>query len=325
MLARSRSALAALFVGSASLTWALAACSDGAPVTDAGADAPADVVSPTQDASSSDAGDAASGDVPVEIRFAGRVGAQPFSCSKTFTVGTPATEVSPHDFRLYVHDVRLVRADQTSVPIALQQDGKWQYQNVALLDFEDKTGSCANGTPETNDRVRGTVPAGSYVGLAFQVGVPFALNHANAATAPSPLNLTAMFWNWAGGYKFLRVDVRATAPDGGVMDGGAPPVFNVHLGSTACQGNPAEGGVVTSCDRPNRPSISFPNFDPAKNLVVVDYAALVAQSNVAVNGGGMPGCMSEPSDPECVVLLPRLGLDVATGAPVAGQVLFKVE
>ncbi len=82
------------------------------------------------------------------------------------------------------------------VVVALEQDGVWQHEDVALLDFENKAGACANGTVELNTSVRGTVPAGTRSsGLRFKLGVPFALNHANAATAPSPLNLTAMFWN----------------------------------------------------------------------------------------------------------------------------------
>ena len=39
------------------------------------------------------------------------------------------------------------------------QDGKWQLDDLALLDFEDGTSSCVNGTPEVNDRVTGR-PAG---------------------------------------------------------------------------------------------------------------------------------------------------------------------
>src|SRR5690606_25468578 len=94
--------------------------------------------------------------------------------------------------------------------------GLWQHENLALLDFEDKTGACANGTTPTNTSVRGTVPPGSYVGLAFDVGVPAALNELDAASSetPSPLNLTAMYWSWTTGYKYLRVDVARTAPLG---------------------------------------------------------------------------------------------------------------
>ncbi|MEM7592163.1 MAG: MbnP family protein, partial [Cyanobacteria bacterium P01_A01_bin.83] len=87
------------------------------------------------------------------------------------------------------------------------QDGKWQHQNVALLDFEDGTDSCDNGTPEIRTQVVGTIPEGDYESLQFTLGVPPQLNHDDAAIAPSPLNLTSMWWNWQGGYKFLRLDL----------------------------------------------------------------------------------------------------------------------
>lgn len=54
--------------------------------------------------------------------------------------------------------------------------------------------------------------AGRYTGLAFDMGVPFALNHADVTAAPSPLNIQALWWNWQGGYKFMRVDMRTGAP-----------------------------------------------------------------------------------------------------------------
>jgi len=64
-----------------------------------------------------------------------------------------------------------------SIPVNLTQDGKWQYQNVALLDFENKSGGCANGTVETRNQIVGTIPKGNYQGLQFTLGVPFNLNH----------------------------------------------------------------------------------------------------------------------------------------------------
>ena len=83
-------------------------------------------------------------DRAVELRFAAVVGAEPFACTKTFTVG--AVELEPLDFRLYVHGVQLVDADGGTWPVTLGDDGLWQDGAVALLDFEDKSGTCVNGT-----------------------------------------------------------------------------------------------------------------------------------------------------------------------------------
>lgn len=241
----------------------------------------------------------------VEINFEARVGNLPFHCADKYPgVGTAGTEISFTDFRLYVHDVRLTTADSKEVPVELDQDGKWQVHNVALLDFEDKMGGCSNGTAEMNTKITGNVPAGAYTGLVFTVGVPFDLNHNDSAVAPSPLNLTALFWTWNSGYKFMRIDAVPTAA-------GAGP-FLTHLGSTGCVED--AGGKVTSCDRANRPVVQLAAFDTTKNKVVIDYAALVSKNDVSMNAAGAPGCMSAKDDPECDPLLGQLGIHIQDGS-----------
>ena len=254
----------------------------------------------------------------VEVNFEARVGATPFSCAGPFpALGTAGTDVNIMDFRMYVHGVELhdTSAD-TWVPLDLTQDGLFQLEDLALLDFEDKTGNCGNGTVETNTKVRGTAPQGTYDGLRFKLGVPFELNHADVATAPSPLNLSGLFWNWQGGYKFLRVD---SVPVGG----GSP--FNLHLGSTDCDGDPATGGV-TACDRPNVMTVELSSFDLATNTVIADYAAVVADNDLTTDAGGAPGCMAGVTDPECAPVFSHLGMDITDGSATPETLdFFRVE
>ena len=144
----------------------------------------------------------------VAINFEGFVGEDEFVCGESYDrVGTSETTITPTDFRLYVSNLALIDEGGNAVPVELEQDGKWQHENTALLDFEDGTGACDNGTAEINNTVIGTVPEGNYQSLQFTLGVPKNLNHKDAAIAPSPLNLTSMWWNWQGGYKFLRADI----------------------------------------------------------------------------------------------------------------------
>ena len=144
----------------------------------------------------------------IAVDFKAVVGDREFACGESYeSIGTSESTVTPTDFRFYVSDVALIDESGNAVPLELEQDSKWQYQNVALLDFEDGTSACDNGTAEMNTTVVGTVPEGDYQGLQFTMGVPEDLNHEDAAIAPSPLNLTSMWWNWQGGYKFLRVDL----------------------------------------------------------------------------------------------------------------------
>ena len=144
----------------------------------------------------------------VAINFEGWVGNEEFVCGESYEgIGVSESTITPSDFRFYVSDIALIDEDGNAVTLELEQDGKWQYQNTALLDFEDGTNSCDNGTTDINTTVVGSVPEGDYQGLQFTMGVPEDLNHEDAAIAPSPLNLTSMWWNWQGGYKFLRVEL----------------------------------------------------------------------------------------------------------------------
>ncbi len=147
----------------------------------------------------------------VSLNFAAQINGQPFVCGQRYDgVGVTRSSITPSDFRMYVSEVKLLRQDGSAVPVQLTQDGVWQHQNVALLDFENGSGPCRNGTAATNTSVRGQVPAGHYVGVELTVGVPFAQNHQDPTVAPAPLNSTAMFWNWQGGYKFIKFDTTSS-------------------------------------------------------------------------------------------------------------------
>jgi uncharacterized repeat protein (TIGR04052 family) len=269
----------------------------------------------------------------VTLRFAAEFAGKPFNCSNAIEgVGTGKSTVTPIDFRLYVSDIQLVRADGALVPLALEQDGKWQHRNLALLDFEDGAAGCGNGTRDTRTVVTGAAPSGAYKGVRFNVGVPFDLNHQDPTLAASPLNLTAMFWTWQGGYKFIKIDfgLKGAVPEASkTMSGGhaerpaapkmdstpmakpaAPsPAFAIHLGSTLCKSD-SRTTPPSACANPNRMEILFPEFDPATNVIVFDPAPVLASTDVTLNTPDTsPGCMSFPNDPECNTVMPKLGFD----------------
>jgi uncharacterized repeat protein (TIGR04052 family) len=252
-----------------------------------------------------------------EIRFRAEVNGEPFTCGREYPgVGTPAATFVASDFRFYVHDVRLVAGDGAEVPLVLDEDA-FQHDGVALLDFEDAGPTCDTGSPELHPAITGTAPDRPYRGVRFVLGVPAEKNHVDPTLAPAPLNLTAMFWTWRGGYKFLRVDGRpAAAPEAG---------YHVHLGSTGCPGTVPTDPPAQPCTNPNRVEISLDGFDPVTGTVVADIGAVLAGSDIAANTEGTsPGCMSAPDDPDCAAILPRLGLPFGA-VPSAPQVLFRGE
>jgi uncharacterized repeat protein (TIGR04052 family) len=254
---------------------------------------------------------------PVAIHFKGVVGAEDFACGRSYKdIGVTKSTIRPIDFRFYIHNVRLLDEKGKPVPVELTQDDKWQFDDLALIDFEDATGACGNGTPETNTAVVGTVPAGHrYSGLQFTVGVPFDKNHTDLTAMPSPLNLTALAWVWNAGRKFMRVEVAST---------GKPRGYMLHLGSTGCTPNQTKITVPTSCVHPNRVEVSLAGFDPVNDRVAVDLAELLKDADV----DGKPeqkagGCMSSPGDPDCAPLFAALGLPRTGSETTHPQTVFR--
>lgn len=232
----------------------------------------------------------------VEIAFQALVGDAPFACGQDYTgLGTTNETLTPSDLRFYVSNVRLLGANGQEVPVELDQDGAWQFENVALLDFEDGTGPCENGTSQINRTVKGNVPAGEYSGVVFDLGVPADINHSDSATMPSPLNLTAMWWSWQGGYKFLRVEGKTTGLDG----------WRLHLGSTACMGEPGES---INCMNANRAQVRFESGYSPQSKITLNLKTLLAESDLSKDDGGAVGCMSAPDDMECGPIFKALGI-----------------
>jgi uncharacterized repeat protein (TIGR04052 family) len=255
------------------------------------------------------------GESSITIRFAPMFGEHAFSCAGPIAgVGLGGSTVEVRDFRMYVSQVALITADGERVPLALRED-RWQRDGIALLDFEDDSGTCKTGSAATNLEVRGVAPAGEYTGLAFVVGLPEANNHLDAATAPAPFNAQGMWWSWSGGYKYMKIDLRPAGQE----------EYFFHLGATACDGTVAGG---FTCEYGNRAEIVLDGFDPVASEIVVDAGAIFAGVDVDRKPDNvtdtLPGCMAFPGDPECGPMLESFGLTYLGDQPAAAQRVFSV-
>jgi hypothetical protein len=87
-----------------------------------------------------------------------------------------------------------------------------------------------------------------------------------------------------------------------------------HLGSTGC----TKSGTEYTCNNPNRAELSLSNFDPTRDTIVADLAAVFAKADlsgsVQCHGGG----------PGCAPMFESLGVDLATGAALSLQSVFSV-
>ncbi len=245
----------------------------------------------------------------VTIPFSARVGTMTFACGEFYEgIGSSKTMVKPLDFRLYVHDLVLIRANGERVPVTLAQDGAWQNGSVALLDFEDGTGDCTEGDADLHTAITGTVPDhDDYLNLSFKIGVPSDRNHLDSATAPAPLNVPAMWWAWQGGYKYLKLDLNTPKN----------PAYYLHLGATSCDGSPEAG---FTCAYSNVPSFTVP-YNLAGGTVILDVASLYDGVDLDVvndtTKDPVPGCMSFAGDPQCPSVYGHLGLQFESNTPAA--------
>ncbi|HEX4341584.1 MAG TPA: MbnP family copper-binding protein [Polyangiaceae bacterium] len=270
-----------------------------------------------------DAGLVDAGPMQVTLRFKATVGAKPFACGTTYDgQGKTKVAVEPRDFRFYVQDVRLVGEHGADVPVALATRSPWQTPDVALLDFEDGTGTCVDGNADTNDVITGTVPRGKYTGVVFVNGIPDGLNHGDPLHLPAPLQVGTMTWGWLFGFKFVKAELGAVATPGGDAE---PGLGLIHLGSTGCN-NVDDGGMpnfgappTVACTQANRNEVRLDGFDPGVNSVVADLGALFAGTDLSVNNQ----CHSEGDS--CSTEFAALGLDYTTGAHTTTQSVYRVE
>lgn len=276
--------------------------------------------------------DEPSGPTAVALNFAAMSGTTPIRCGTPIAgLGANNWDAQLKDFRFYVSAVKFVKSDGSKVDLTLGANDNWNLTSgtnaVTLIDLEDGTGACVGGTAETNARVAGTVPAGNYVGVEFTVGVPPALNHSDYANAVKPLDVQAMAWSWQSGRKFAKIEVTDPAGTAGTW---TAKVFNVHLGSTGCVGNPATGETV-ACATPNRMAVAFNNFNPSGQKIAVDIKTLLAGTDITRNQAGAAGCMSGGTDPECLKVFDALAIHwksdgTGTGQPInagAAQTVFR--
>ena len=254
--------------------------------------------SPSMDAGVDDHHEDAGAGV-THLMFGARAGSQAFACGTAMMLGSPATAFQPMDLRFYVTDVKLKSHDGDWVPFVLTPDSKFQDADSALLDFEDGTGGCVDGTSATHTTLTGSAPAGHYHGVSFTVGLPFAKNHGDAAAAAPPLDSTAMFWNWQFGYRFLKIEGSTS---------GMPAGWLLHLGSTGCMPGSAPNSV-SSCTNPNMVTVELEgDFDPETSVISLDLATLFSGNDLDVNLNDAPGCMSGDTDTDCPPIFTRLGL-----------------
>jgi uncharacterized repeat protein (TIGR04052 family) len=346
-----RNRLACFALATLGSAGALLACGDDDDHVSTPVDADGAVPLPGSDGGATVDGSPDSGpSSAVTLRFKAVDGdGKEFKCGADGLKIGSLTDALPGDLRFFVHEVALLRAGGEPVPVSLVDDGKWQHQNVALLDFEDATAECAfvifgkAKTADTNVTLRGTPAAnGPFTGVRFTIGVPPNLNHTDVAVAPAPLSSTGMDHGIADGRQFLRASFYS--PTTGATGNGD---HNLVMLRSVCNNVTADGGAppanADACTKPNRPQISVERaggFDPATHEILVDVAQLFAGYSplrtagpADLNDKGRIDCFGPLHSgnlgpvlgaERCGRFYPNLGLDYATGRASGTQTVFSI-
>lgn len=189
-----------------------------------------------------DANDPAPTTADVRLDVEALVGAAPFVAGQTFTL-PDGRAASLETARFYLSGLTLRHADGreillTTDPVSVQaraEDGTDVAHTVTeryVLVAAD-----AGRAPAAV----GTIPAGSYTGMRFTLGVDGLDNRIDATGMPAghPLAVQtpSMYWTWNSGYVFARLDGQLDVTGDGVPDPtveGSPDSgqWRLHVGQT---------------------------------------------------------------------------------------------
>lgn len=216
----------------------------------------------------------------LQLQFNGK----PVDCQSAITLAGSRWRIQQLQF--YLSDFAI-----DGRPLSLLSDGMYQQANVALA------GTVCDGKDNWQLRFDQPIAPGN---LQFTLGVPAQQNHQDPLTARPPLNQSELFWSWQQGYKYLRLDLLAAAPDTAASTG-----WSLHLGATGCSSASPLRAPASPCHAANLATVSLA-YTPGQKLVL-DLAPLLQGLTPTADNH----CMADPNRSSCQLLLPRLGL----GAP----------
>ncbi|MEM6764466.1 MAG: MbnP family protein [Bacteroidota bacterium] len=117
------------------------------------------------------------------------------------------------EFKMYIANIRLVKESGEELPLA----------DIELFDLVRETVTRGVSHGAGTFSLFENVPAGTYAGVKFGIGVPENMNTSPADYATDhPLSVnTSMYWSWRTGYKFISLEGKIDASQemtGAVLD-----------------------------------------------------------------------------------------------------------
>ena len=145
---------------------------------------------------------------PLSFQLSLNAGKEPLDFAKTYQ--NPAgNEYTVDLVKFYISEVALVKADGSELPLDV----------LKLVEINRAGGS------QNVEIFKADVPADTYKGVRFSIGLPRALNHTDPTLQNAPLGVdSGMVWAWNPGYVFFKLE-------GKFLKGGAQQPFSLHLGT----------------------------------------------------------------------------------------------
>ena len=176
----------------------------------------------------------------------------------------------------------------------------WQTEQTGLIWFNSQ---CDKSETAFNHSLDLDVTEDTWenvTALKFELAVPFEQNHLNPLQQASPLNISAMFWSWQLGHKFIRLDlVNETHVEGQRNS------WSYHLGSVGCQSASSLRSPEQPCSVPNRFEITLP-----KTTTDVALRFDIAQLLNKISPASMHSCMFQNIQE---VACPKLASNLKSG------------
>lgn len=232
-------------------------------------------------------------------------------CENSFTANTGNKTWFVEQLKFFISDVQL-DSKKTGWQKAHLVTSPYQSDDTVLLGTH-----CAANAKSTkavnNDNwvieFESTAEVAQSRAIRFTLGVPFAVNHLNPISQPSPLNLPSMFWVWQTGHKFMRLELATNQEQ-----------WLFHLGSTGCHSSSVMRAPKQACRYPNTFTFELPiNEDIGSDLTLnFDLAVLLSHLELT----SLSSCQSEQDNANCQQLFTNLSL--AGGDTAAEASIFKV-
>lgn len=159
----------------------------------------------------------------------------PLSSDLSTVYDLNGTAITFNTARFYVSEIELVKEDGST--FALQDDpvtvpAKDENDTDITHTVEDMIVLVKHDLGTTHYDL-GELPAGSYTGIRYKIGIDGLNNRVDASQVPAGHALAKQtdrnnHWNWSAGYQYIRLDGLVDSDDDGTPD----EVWETHLGTT---------------------------------------------------------------------------------------------